>query len=330
MIGANRAFYILLTIFTVGLFILLSLFSKIAPLALNHTIYFCQKALSNILFTLPHSLPSLLVLILLLVVAIGFSLLLAKLIKTRLFIKRILRNKINTPEKVYKIACRLNIEKNLDVVYDRLFSSFCYGFIKPRICLSFNLIQSLSGKELTAVLIHESYHLKHKDPLKIILSEVAASMFFFVPTLKDFYRHYALSKEVAADQLAIQEKKGQDIRSVLLKVLNFSTPSFLGVASFANENSLEKRVEILTNPGSRLRMKFSRLKLILSTVVFLSALALLNLPVYAVENGHDSHAYFICPFGDECMMTCSMGGAAHELPFSSQKQFTPVNYSPNN
>lgn len=309
--SANRSFYILLTIFAGGLFILFSLLSKIAPLAISHTIYFCQKAISNILFTLPHSFPSLLVLILLLVVMIGFSLLSAKLVKTLVFIKRVLKNKVATPEKVYKIARKLNIVKEIDVVNDRKFSSFCYGFIKPRICLSLNLIRLLSEQELTAVMIHESYHLKHKDPLKIILSEVAASMFFFVPTLKDINNHYALSKEVAADHLAIQDKGGQDILSALMKVLNFSAPSFLGVASFANENSLEKRVEILTNPGGGLRIKISSIRLILSTVVFLSALALLNLPVYAVENGHDSHAYFICPF-------------------SSQKQFTPANYSPNN
>lgn len=329
MIGANKTFYILSTIFTVGLFVLFSLLSKVAPLALNHTIYFCQKVLSNILFTLPHSFPSLLVLILLLVVFVGFSLLLSKFVKTQLFIKRVLKNKIATPKKIYKIASRLNIKKDIDVVNDQRFSSFCYGFVKPRICLSLNLTQSLSEKELTAVILHESYHLKHKDPLKIILSEVAASMFFFVPTLKDFQSHYVLSKEVAADQLAVQDRGSWGIRTALIKVLNFSTPSFSGVSSFANEDSLEKRVEILTNPRSGLRIKISGMRLILSLVVFLSALALLNLPVYAVENG-DSHAYFICPYGDECMMTCSMGGAAKELPFSTQKQFTPANHSPNN
>lgn len=282
-----------------------------ASLALNHTIYFCQKVLSNILFTLPHSFPAALVLVVLMVVLTGFSLLLIKLIKTRLFIRRILRNKITTPQKVYKIASSLFIEGKIDVVCDREFSSFCYGFMQPRICLSFNLIRSLSDWELTAVLIHESYHLKHKDPLKIILSEVAASMFFFVPTLKDFYHHYALSKEIAADQLAIQDRGGQDIRSALMKVLNFSTPSFSGVSSFANENSLEKRVEILTNPKVRLNIKISRIRLTLSTMVFLSALVVLNLPVYAVD-------------------TCSMGGAAKKIPLSSQKLFTPANYSPNN
>lgn len=328
--GATKSFYILLVISVLAFLMVFGLLTKSIPLTVAHTIYYCQGVLSNIVFTLPHSFPSIFVLVLSLVMLGVFSLLIFQVLKATLFVRKMLKDKVRIPKKVRDIVIELGIRDKLDVVLSGKLSSFCYGYIKPRICLSTTLINSLNKGELKAVLLHESYHLKRSDPLKILLSQVAATMFFFVPTLRDFHRHYVLSKEIAADQLAIQDRGGQDIRSALMKVLNFPTPLFLGVASFANENSLEKRVEILTNPGEGLRIKISKIRLLLSTAVFLSALALLNLPVYAVENGHDSHAYFICPYGDECMMTCSMGDATHDLPFSSQKQFTPANYSPNN
>ncbi len=72
--------------------------------------------------------------------------------------------------------------------------------------ISSNLIKSLSEGELKVVLLHESYHLKHRDPLKIILSQVATTMFFFVPILKDIHSHYALSKEISADLQANKTK----------------------------------------------------------------------------------------------------------------------------
>lgn len=328
--GANKSFYTLLLISILLLLMVFGLLTKIIPLALAHTIYYCQAVLANIVFTLPHSFPSIFVLALSFVILVGVSSLVFQLSKTDLFVRKVLKNKVRTPKRLKDVVSQLGINHGLDVVGSKELSSFCYGYIKPRICLSTGLINSLNKGELKAVLLHESYHLKRSDPLKILLSQVAATMFFFVPTLRDFHRHYVLSKEIAADQLAIQDRGGQDIRSALMKVLNIPTPSFLGVASFANENSLEKRVEILTNPGGGLRIKISKIRLLLSTAVFLSALALLHLPVYAVENGHDSHTYFICPYGDECMMTCSMGDITKDLPFSSQKQFTPANYSANN
>lgn len=318
VMGATKPFYTLLVISVLAFLMVFGLLTKTVPLTVAHTIYYCQGALSNIVFTLPHSFPSIFVLVLSLVMLGVFSLLIFQVLKTTLFVRKMLKDKVRTPKKVRDIVLELGIQDKLAVVLSGKLSSFCYGYIKPRILLSTGLINSLNKGELKAVLLHESYHLKRSDPLKILLSQVAATMFFFVPILRDFHSHYVLSKEITADQLAIQDRGGQDIRSALMKMLNFPTPSFLGVTSFANENSLEERIEILTNPGEGLRIKISKIRLVLSTVVFLSALALLNLPVYAVENGHNSHAYFICPYGDQCTMACS------------QKQFTPANYSPNN
>src|SRR5581483_5490732 len=203
---ANESFYIIFAIFALGLFMLLSLMTKFAPLTLSHTIYYCQKAFSSILITLPHSLPPLLALVLISIVVIGLISLIIKMSKTYLFIKEVTAFKIKPSSRVVRIARELDVINKIDVVESALFSSFCFGFINPRICISSTLIKNLNDNELKAVLIHESYHLKNKDPLKILLSQIAASMFFFVPTLKDIHSYYILSKEIAADQLVTHSK----------------------------------------------------------------------------------------------------------------------------
>lgn len=327
-LGANKAFFILFGLFTIALYMLFSLITKIAPLTIGHTIYYCQKALSNILFTLPHLAPPLVVLVLASIILIGLSLLAIQLFKTHLFTRKKLKNKITTPQKVNKVSKQLGIFNSIDVIKDESLSSFCYGLIKPRICLSLKLVKTLNKRELKAVLVHESYHLKNRDPLKILLSQIAISMFFFVPTLRDIHNYYALSKEVAADQLAIKAKSIQDLRSALTKVLLNPSPILTGVTSFGSDD-LGQRINILTNTR-KFSIKISPLNILVSFVVFVFALIALNMPVYAIENDNDTHSYFICPYGGECMLSCAKQGIMKEMPFSSERTFTPINYTPNN
>jgi len=328
--GVNKSFYTLLIISVFALLMFFGLLTKIAPLSVAHTIYYCQAMLSNIVFTLPHSFPSIFVLGLSLVILVGFSLLVFQLLKTTVFVRKLLRDKIKTPKKVHDLSFLLGIQDRLDVVKSRKLSSFCYGYIKPRICLSTGLIKSLSRGELKAVLLHETYHLKHRDPLKILLSQVAATMFFFAPILRDIHNHYALSKEISADQQAIKMKGLKGLRSALVKAFSYSNPSLSGITAFTNESSLEKRIMFLTNRKNKPGIKISGIKLLVSFIVFTFALILLNLPVYAIEMDENHHAYFICNYGDECVLACSKGETSIEAPFSSEKPFTPANYSPNN
>lgn len=327
---ANKSFYTLLAISAFALLMVFGLLTKIVPLVVAHTIYYCQAKLSNIVFTLPHSFPSILVLALSLVILVGFSLLVFQLSKTAMFVRKVLKNKVKTPNKVRVITIELGIQDRLVVVKSRTLPSFCYGYIKPRICLSSSLIKSLSEGELKAVLLHESYHLKHRDPLKILLSQVAATMFFFVPILKDIHSHYALSKEISADQQAIKTNGLTKLRSALIKALNFSNPSLSGIAAFENESNLEKRIMVLTNRKDKFGLRISAVKLFISFLVFVFTFILLNLPVHAMEMEGNHHAYFICNYGDKCLLACSKGETTIEAPFSTEKPFTPADYSPTN
>lgn len=319
---ANRSFYTLFTISTLLLFLMLSVFVKIASLSISHVLYSCKEVITGIVISLPYSFPFIFALFSLSFLILGLLFLVHQIYKTKNFIKTVLKNRVTIPSKVQNIASQLDIIDKVDTVKNNTFSSFCYGFFFPRICLSLKLVNTLTKKELKAVLIHESYHLKNKDPLKVLLSQVATSIFFFVPVLKDFQKYYTLTKEINADQLVIKTNFLKELKSALVKTLNHATPRMSGIASFASENDLQQRVDILMNPEIKIRMGISKLNVILSIFMFFAALAILNAPVHAMENKDGTHTFVFLSSMDKHLASCTQENYSSELPFSS------LNYSP--
>lgn len=324
--SANKSFYFLLTLFILGLYTLLSLLSKIAPLTVSHTVYYCQKILSGFMVTLPHLFPPLLASVLSLIAATGVLLLLYQVIKTGLVVKGLLKYRVPISKKMDHVSSALNLRDKVIVIKNMQSIAFCYGLLFPKICISDSMIKSLNKNELKAVLIHESYHVKNRDPLKILLSQIASSMFFFIPTIKDIQEYYILSKELAADQLVIKSSQIKHLRYALLKLLSGPKYSLSGVAAFSSPNDLEQRIKSLTGSGGKLTFRVSTARSLLSFGVLIFSLFLVNLPVYAVENGSDNHTLFMCPLGGECVVSCIDQGVSNDTIFSNQNNFSPVKF----
>jgi Zn-dependent protease with chaperone function len=66
------------------------------------------------------------------------------------------------------------------------------------------LLDTLSDKELKAVLLHEVYHCCRYDPLRTLLADVLAATFFFLPAVAEWRDMFLTSTELAADRYAIQ------------------------------------------------------------------------------------------------------------------------------
>lgn len=336
--SANKAFYVLLAVFIIALAGLTTFLVKSIPLTIAHVVYVCQKNISNIAVTLPHSIPFSVMLLALIVLIIGFLVLGFQIIKTRLYIKRNIGKRILAPIAMSKALLRikilsdeLNLDGRIDIVKDKNQFSFCYGIIKPRICLSTGLIKRLDQNELRAVISHESYHLKNYDPLKIIVGKAAALMFFFIPTMRDVLKYYAFSKELAADGEALKNGLKQPLLSALSKLITTSTPKFSGVAALGSDD-LEKRIKYLTNQHQKMLFRPSILSLSLSTFVILLSLIILNAPVHAFTMDEQSmeHSYFLCPYGDNCATECKNSLKDKEINFSENEHSSSTNrlYTP--
>lgn len=96
---------------------------------------------------------------------------------------------------------------------------FCYGFLRPKICISGILVDMLGKKELMAILAHEAHHMANYEPLKIFIVKYFRSMFFFFPGLKTSAKKYLLFSELAADEKASGDAAARsDLASAILKI----------------------------------------------------------------------------------------------------------------
>jgi len=136
-------------------------------------------------------------------IALGLSSLLRQLYATWRLIRSLLARRIAAPARVQVASRGLGLDGRIDVVRDRRPCSFCYWFLRPRICLSTALVRRLEEDELRAVLLHERYHLRHRDPLRLVIARYFAAGLYVVPVVEDLVEHFTLEKELEADQDAV-------------------------------------------------------------------------------------------------------------------------------
>ena len=324
--NANKTHFMLLVVFTLILWSMVSLFVKTIPLALAHAIYFCQRAFLNAAI-ISHGTPFILLLLLSFIFLIGIIVFAFQVFKTELFINKTLKRSIVPSKKIKALTHSLGLDNKIHIIEDKNRFSFCYGLFRPRICLSSGLVANITSDELKAVLLHENYHVKNRDSLRIILGKTASLMFFFIPTLKDIQAHYVFSKEVAADELVIKEGKRMSLISALTKLLSPNVPSFYGVATFASSQDLERRILYLTNQKQQASIKLSKRNLSFSIIVVMLLFLALNAPIHAIAMNDNAHeqSYFVCPFGGECANSCKKELQSRESKnFSENVIYTPI------
>ncbi len=331
--SANKTHLLLsgLFIFIVGN--LINLFVKTIPLTFAHAVYFCQKSFTNAI-AFPHTTPFLLLLFLTFIFIIGSIIFVIQVMQTRRFIKNRVKRSMIAPKKLQSSSRLMSFKNKIDVIDDTSHLSFCYGLLRPRICLSTGLIQKLTKNELKAVLIHEEYHLKNYDPLRIILGKTASRMLFFIPTLRDIQRQYTFSKELAADAIVIKNGQKQSLISALMKTL--STSGLSGVAAFSSSDDLEKRIVHLTNQKTYISITLSKRNLLFSLTSLSLLFVMLSTPVHAVAMNTKSmdmmDTIYICPFGDSCLAACKQYVKVEHNPFVNRNDinasknilYTPV------
>jgi Zn-dependent protease with chaperone function len=136
-------------------------------------------------------------------ITLGLSSLFRQLLATLVLIRSLLARRVAVPARVHRAAHGLGIDGRVDVVDDARPFSFCYWFLRPRICLSTGIVSRLDEEELRAVLFHERYHLRHRDPLRLVIARYFAAGLYVVPVVEDLVAHFTLEKELDADEDAV-------------------------------------------------------------------------------------------------------------------------------
>ncbi len=208
-------------------------------------------------------------------ISLGLVTLFRQLVATAVLIRRLVAQKIALPSSVLVAASGLDLDGRIDVVTDDRPFSFCYWFLRPRICLSSALVERLDDDELRAVLYHERYHLRQRDPLRQIVARYFAAGLYVVPVVDELLSFHALQKEIEADQEAV--RASGDVRSLasaLYKLLPDADDVSLGLLVPVSSLSVtEARIDQLV-AGRPLTITLSPLSVVLSGGALVAAAVL--------------------------------------------------------
>ena len=214
-------------------------------------------------------------------ISLGLVTLFRQLVATAVLIRRLVAKKVALPTSVTVAEGGLDLDGRIDVVTDERPFSFCYWFLRPRICLSTALVERLDADELRAVLHHERYHLRQRDPLRQVVARYFAAGLYVVPVVDELLAFHTLQKEIDADQEAV--RASGDVRSLasaLYKLLPDADDVSLGLLVPVSSLSVtEARIDQLV-AGRPLSIALSPLSVALSGGALVAAAVLV-----AVQGG---------------------------------------------
>lgn len=208
---------------------------------------------------LAHALSYALAILLAAGILVGASSLASQWYRTRLLVRSLLNVEAGaaSPEQwacLDKLSAALSLRGRIDLAQRPDPVAFCYGWLKPRICVSAGMLARLDRQELQALLLHEQYHLLHRDPLKTAMSRVLAGAFFFLPLMRGLQQQYMVAKEIEADRHVINSQ-GSDrpllraLYKLLLKQSNRASmePATAHRAIVGSTDALNQRLDYLLN-----------------------------------------------------------------------------------
>lgn len=199
----------------------------------------------------------------------GLAVLALQLRATRRLVSRVESRGRPAPGRLARLAAELGIEGRLTYVADGEAYAFCYGFLSPRICLSSGMARTLSRQELRAVLLHEACHLRHRDPLKVLVSRMVAGALFLLPVAAEMRDRYLVEKELSADAAVVEQLSPRPLAGALLKICR-GTPRRPGAelvaAAVGPFNLFGERIRRLAHPSEG-PAPLSAGKLLMSLVV---------------------------------------------------------------
>lgn len=140
-------------------------------------------------------------------------------IKTNKFVKIQKINLSQNSVKLSKITRLLGITSRVEEIKSNNPVVFCYGVIRPKICVSSKVVDLLSPAELQAVLLHESQHMISHEPARLLVIKFI-NTFRFIPGIKSLTKKYLSFSELAADELATNNfTEKTDLAQAMRKIL---------------------------------------------------------------------------------------------------------------
>lgn len=126
--------------------------------------------------------------------------------------------------------------------------AFSYGAFNPSIIVSAGTLQVLTPKELTAVLLHEAEHARHRDPLVRAITKAASEVLFVVPLIRWMAERQLELSELRADRAALRRLGPAPVASALLALSSATQPQEMAAFAGAPRPRL---AQLLGEPPNR-------------------------------------------------------------------------------
>lgn len=257
-------FVSIVSIFLLSIYLLLGIFRRYVAFTIDHWWSTCTTFTSDFFMKADHYLGLFLIVLVFVVFAGLFLRALFSFIKTKKRLETILQ------KRIFRISRKLDVilEKNhiqrdmVTVVESSDDCALTIGWFFPRIIVSSNIINGLSGKQLEAVILHELYHAKNKHPLLLITSEILSSSLRMLPILKEIAAKMRTVLEKEADKFVVERQGTSRYLDLALEKVNLQN-GFKLYPAFSRRNDY----------------KFNKVNFATSLLVFLAMVLLFSSPI---------------------------------------------------
>ena len=137
------------------------------------------------------------------------------------------------PPRLAGVGRSLGLEDRLTYVECPGRAAFCYGFLRPRVAVTAELVERLDDEELAAALAHERHHLRRRDPARYLVLHALAAAAFMFPAAPAIRRRLETRLELAADRAALAVASRGALAGALLTVLSGRTALAVGAAGLS-------------------------------------------------------------------------------------------------
>ncbi len=149
----------------------------------------------------------------------------------------------------YAGTCQLRITTLLE-------SPVSFGIRVPTILLPAEYLEQLTDMEIRSILLHELSHIRNKDPMRIVLSKLIESLFFFQPLVwLASSRVFYLSELVADDSVLETGVAANNYANSIVNLIELgSEPNHqygLSTGIFSSPKMLVSRMEYLLDDSCR-------------------------------------------------------------------------------
>jgi len=216
--------------------------------------------------------------------------------RTRKYVSRYRKyQKKEISRRLRQVATQAGAEKNVSEISSNNPVIFCAGLLRPKIFVTEGFIRRVSDDELKAAILHEKFHARSFDPLKIFMIQHVLKILFFLPGTKLFARQYSIYSEIAADEYATGVMGSRKhIASALCKAIEWekgAAKNTAGIVPYFSAEVLKERVQKLSDDNYRPRFFIFSLTLSLGIAVFISLFSFINIVFSSTSpilNSHDS------------------------------------------